>query len=205
MKDLGLMHYFLGLEVWQRPDEIFLSQGKCTFEILQRFGMMDCKSMATPMVTNMKLLSDSSSDLVDPTMYRQLIGSMMYLVNSRPDICFAVDTLSQYMVEPRHVHLVATKHVLRYLHGTVGYGFRYVLDREVKLQGYTDSNWVGSAVDRKRTFRCCFSLGSCMISWWSRKQTLVALNTTEAEYIAANVASREAVCGFESCSQGYLI
>jgi hypothetical protein len=70
MKDLGLMHYFLGLEVWQRPDEIFLSQGKYTVEILQRFGMMDCKSMATPMVTNLKLLNDSSSDLVDPTMYR---------------------------------------------------------------------------------------------------------------------------------------
>jgi hypothetical protein len=84
MKDLGLMHYFLGLEVWQRPDEIFLSQGKYTVEILQRFGMMDCKSMATPMVTNLKLLSDSSSDLVDPTMYRQLIGSLMYLVNTRP-------------------------------------------------------------------------------------------------------------------------
>jgi hypothetical protein len=80
MKDLDLM----GLEVWQRPDEIFLSQGKYTVEILQRFRMMDCKSMATPMVTNLKLLSDSSSDLVDPTMYRKLIGSLMYLVNTRP-------------------------------------------------------------------------------------------------------------------------
>jgi hypothetical protein len=83
MKDLGLMHYFLGLEVWQRSDEIFLSQGKYIVEILQRFGMMDCKSMATPMMINLKLLSDSSSDLVDPTMYRQLIGSLMYLVNTR--------------------------------------------------------------------------------------------------------------------------
>jgi hypothetical protein len=193
MKDLGLMHYFLGLEVWQRPDEIFLSQGKYTVEILQRFGMMDCKSMATPMVTNLNLLSDSSSDLVDPTMYRQLIGSLMYLVNTRPDICFAVNTLSQYMVEPRHVHLVATKHVLRYLHGMVGYGLRYVSDGEVKLQGYTNSDWAGSAVDRKNTSGCCFSLGSGMISWLSRKQTSVALSTTEEEYIATNVASREAV------------
>jgi hypothetical protein len=105
MKDLDLM----GLEVWQRPDEIFLSQGKYTVEILQRFRMMDCKSMATPMVMNLKLLSDSSSYLVDPTMYRQLIGSLMYLVNTRPDICFAVNTLSQYMVEPRHVHWIASK------------------------------------------------------------------------------------------------
>jgi hypothetical protein len=112
MKDLGLMHYFLGLEVWQRPNEIFLSQGKYTVEILQRFRMMDCKSMATPMTINLKLLSDSSSDLVDPTMYRQLIGSLIYLVNTRPDICFAVNTLSQYMVEPRHVHWMATKHIV---------------------------------------------------------------------------------------------
>jgi hypothetical protein len=78
----------MGLEVWQRPYEIFLSQGKYTVEILHRFGMMDCKSMATPMVTNMKLLSDSSSDLVDPTMYRQLIRSLMYLVNTRTNIFF---------------------------------------------------------------------------------------------------------------------
>jgi hypothetical protein len=113
--------------------------------------MMDCKSMATPMTINLKLLSDSSSDLVDPTMYRQLIGSLMYLVNTRPNICFAVNALSQYMVEPRHVHWMAAKHMLRYLRGTVGYGLRYVSGGDVKLQGYTDSDWAGSAVDRKST------------------------------------------------------
>jgi hypothetical protein len=155
--------------------------------------MMDCKSMTTLMVTNLKLLSDSSSDLVDPTMYRQLIGSLMYLVSTRPDICFVVNTLSQYMVEPRHVHLVVAKHVLRYLNGTIGYGLRYVSDGEVKLQGYIDSDWAGSAVDRKRTSGCCFSLGLGTISWLSRKQSSVALSTIEAEYIAASVASREAM------------
>jgi hypothetical protein len=126
MKDLGLMHYFLGLEVWRRLDDIFLNQGKYTVEILQRFGMMDYKSMATPMVTNPMLLSDSSSELVDPTMYKQLIGSLMYLVNTRSYICFVVNNLSQYMVEPRHVHWITSKHVLRYMHGTIGYGLRYV-------------------------------------------------------------------------------
>jgi hypothetical protein len=84
MKDLGLMHYFLGLEVWQRSNDIFLSQGKYIVEILQRFRMMDCKSMTTPMMINLKLLSDKSSDLVDPKMYKQLIGCLMYLVNTRP-------------------------------------------------------------------------------------------------------------------------
>jgi hypothetical protein len=193
MKDLGMMHYFLGLEVWQKPDEIFLCQGKYAVEILKRFDMMDCKSMPTPMVTNLKLLSDTSSEIVDVTMYRQMIGSLMYLTNTRPDICFAVNTLSQYMVEPRRVHLVAAKHVLRYLKGTIDYGLRYVSDHKISLQGYTDSDWAGSVTDRKSTSGCCFSLGSAMISWFSRKQTSVALSTTEAEYIAACSASSEAV------------
>jgi hypothetical protein len=155
--------------------------------------MMDYKSMATPMVTNLELLSDSSSDLVYPTMYRQLIGSLMYLVNTKPDICFAVNTLSRYMVEPTHVHLVAAKHVLRYLDGTVGYGLRYVSDGEVKLQDYTDFGWAGRAVDRKSTSGCCFSLGSGMIAWLSRKQLSMALSTVEGEYIASSVASHEAM------------
>ena len=104
MKDLEALHFFLGLEVWQETDGIFLGQGKYSVEILQRFGMMDCKSMPTPMVKNLKLLSDNSSDRVDSSIYRQMIGSLMYLTNTRPDICFAVNTLSQFMVDPRRVH-----------------------------------------------------------------------------------------------------
>ena len=97
------------------------------------------------------------------------------------------------MVERRHVHLVARKHVLRYLKGTIDYGLRYVSDREISLQGYTDSDWTGSVTDRKSTYGCCISLGSAMISWFSRKQTSVALSTTKAEYVAACSASSEAV------------
>ena len=96
MKDLGLIHYFLGLEVWQRRKEIFLSQGKYTIEILKRIGMLDCKSMATPMDANLKKLREfaSDSDLIDPTMYRQLIGSLIYMTNTRLDICFNVNILA---------------------------------------------------------------------------------------------------------------
>ena len=106
MKDLGLMHYFLGLEVWQRSNEIFLSQGKYTVNVLWRFSMMDYKSMATPMVLNMKKLHETTfgTYLVDSMMYRQLIGSLLYLVHMRPEICFAVSALSQLMIDPRHVH-----------------------------------------------------------------------------------------------------
>jgi hypothetical protein len=99
--DIGLMHYFLGLEVWQQSGKIFLRQGKYAVEILKRFEMMDCNSMTTPTITNLKKLGASDSNLVDPTMYNQLIGSLMYLVNTRSDISFVVNILSQFMVEPR--------------------------------------------------------------------------------------------------------
>jgi hypothetical protein len=143
------MHYFLGLEVWQSQEKIFLNQGKYVVEIVKRFDMLECKAMDTPMETNLKLLVDTSLELVDATLYRQIIGSLMYLTNTRPYICFAVNTLSQYLVEPRRVHLVAAKHVMRYLNGTLDYGLCYTRDHEFTLYGYTDSDWVGSASERK--------------------------------------------------------
>ena len=94
MKDLGMMHYFLSMEVWQSVDGISLGHGKYAIEILNRFGMMDYKAMTTPMESNMKLLSDASSESVDSMMYRHMIGSFMYLMNTRPDIFFAMNTMS---------------------------------------------------------------------------------------------------------------
>ena len=125
MKDLGLMHYFLRLKVWQRTNEIFTSQGKYTVEILKTFGMTECKSMPTPMVMDLKKMSDVDSGEIDPHLYKQLIGSLTYLVNTRPDICYAVNVLSQFMSQLRHTHWIAAKHVFRYLRGTIGYGLRY--------------------------------------------------------------------------------
>eukprot|EP00253_Pinus_taeda_P022731 PITA_22731 len=113
MKDLRRMHYFLGLEVWQRKGEIFLGQGRHATEILKRFGMGDCRPMATPMITNWKKIDASEDKDVDPTLYRQLIGSPMYLVNTRVDICYAINTLSHFMVEPKRAHWATAKHVLR--------------------------------------------------------------------------------------------
>ena len=94
MKDLSIMHNFLGLEVWQKPRGIMLSQEKYVVEIFKRFGTMDCKSMTTPMTTNLKLFGDTTFERVDATLYRQMIGSLIYLTNTRPDICFVVNTLS---------------------------------------------------------------------------------------------------------------
>ena len=132
--------------------------------------MGDCRPMSTPMITNYKKLHVSESELVDPALYCQLIGSLMYLVNTRPNICFAVNSLSQFMVEPRRVHWVAAKHVLRYLQGTLDYGLDYRQGDGVRLAGYTDSDWVGCASDRKSTFGCCFDLGSTVVSWFNQKQ-----------------------------------
>ena len=124
MKDLGMMHYFLGLKVWQYPDHIFLNQGKYALEILKIFGMIDCKAMNTLMTINSKLLNDDSSETVDATLYRQIIGSLMYLTNTRPYICFVVNTLTQYMMNPKHIHIVGVKHVMKYLKGILDYGLR---------------------------------------------------------------------------------
>ena len=100
----------------------------------------------------------------------------MYLTNARPNRCFAVNTLSQYVVDPRRVHLIATKHVMRYLKGTVDYGIKNVSNHEIRLQGLASSNWSNSVADRKSTSGCCFNLGSTIISCLNRKQTSVALS-----------------------------
>jgi hypothetical protein len=155
--------------------------------------MEDCKPISTPMITNLKKVITSDSKLVDPRIYKQLIGSLIYLVNTRPDICFSMNTLSQFMVELGHVHWIIEKHVLKYLRGTMEYGLRYIGGDGVELQGYTDSYWAGSAVDRKSTLGCCFNLVSIVITWFSRKQDYVALNSAEVEYMAVSMASCESI------------
>jgi hypothetical protein len=155
--------------------------------------MMDCRAMSTPMETDMKLLVDTSLEIVNVTLYRQMIGLLMYLMNTRLDICFVVNTLSQYLVDPRCVHLVFASHVMRYLKGTLDYGLCYTRYHEFRLYGYTDSDWDGSASDRNITLGCCFSLGSTTTSWKSRKQSNISLSTEEVKYIVACSTSCEAI------------
>eukprot|EP00253_Pinus_taeda_P001483 PITA_01483 len=167
MKDLGLMRYYLGLEVWQGPNEVFLGQGKYVMEILKRFDVMDCKPTTTPMITNLKRLRSSESSPVDPS--------------------------NQFQVELKHDHWVAAKHILRYLQGTIHYCLKYDRRNDVQLIGYTDSDQGGSEQDGRSTTGQCFSLGSSMVSWMSRKQDTIALSNVEAEYVVACEVSREAV------------
>jgi hypothetical protein len=115
----------------------------------------------------------------------------MYLIHTRPNICYAVNALSQFMCESKHIHMVVVKHILRYVRGTIAYGLRYTFSGGVMLHGYTDSDWMGNTMDRKSTSGYCFSLGLVMISWSSRKHGSIAQSTAEAVYIAASAASRE--------------
>jgi hypothetical protein len=117
----------------------------------------------------------------------------MYMIHTKPDICYAMIAMSQFMIEPRQRHWVAAKHILRYLRGTITYGLRYTSNGGLFLHGYEDVDWARSLVDRKSTFRYCFSLGSAIISWLRRKHGYIAQSTTEVEYIAASDASKEAV------------
>eukprot|EP00253_Pinus_taeda_P013337 PITA_13337 len=186
MKDMGLMHYFLGMEVWQRDGEVFLSQGKYANEILRRFHMEMCKPMETPLEGNWRKEDATSGEVVAAKIYRQLVGSLMYLVNTRLDLCFVVNQLSQAMVQPTKLFWKAEKHVLIYLRGTTQYGLWYRWTEGVKLQGFTNENWAGNPLNRKSTSRGIFNLGPAAGSWYSRKQRSVSLSSVEAKYMAAN-------------------
>jgi hypothetical protein len=115
----------------------------------------------------------------------------MYLVRTTPNICYAVNALSKFMCNPKHIHMVFAKHILIYVQGTIAYGLRYTSSGCVILHGYTNLDWMGSTLDRKSTYGYCFSLDSTMISFSSKKQGSIAQSTVEAEYIVASVASRE--------------
>jgi hypothetical protein len=131
-----LIHYLLGLEVWKSTKKIFLNQWKHIVK-MKRFDMLKCKSMYTPVETNLMLLVDTSSKLIDATLYRQIIGSVMYLVNTRTDICFS---LSRYLVEPIRVQIVVAKHMMIYLKGTLDFGIFYTRYHDFRLYRYTDSD-----------------------------------------------------------------
>jgi transposase InsO family protein len=193
MTDLGLMNYFLGIEVKQQEEGIFICQKKYTEGLLKKFKMNDCKPVATPLVTNEKLQKDDGSPEADASHYRSLIGSLLYLTATRPDIMFATSLLSRFMQKPSQIHFGVGKRVLRYLQGTKEYGIWYKPKCNSKLLGYTDSDWAGSVDDMKSTSGYAFSLGSGFFSWASKKQATVAQSTAEAEYIAAAEATSQAI------------
>ncbi|GJW72182.1 putative ribonuclease H-like domain-containing protein [Tanacetum coccineum] len=186
MSSMGELTFFLGLQVKQKKDGIFISQDKYVDEILKKFGFTEVKTTSTPMETQKPLLKDEDGEEVDVHMYRSMIGSLMYLTSSRPNIMFAVCACARYQVNPKVSHLHAVKRIFRYLKGQPKLGLWYPKDSPFDLVAYTDSDYAGASLDRKSTTGGCQFLGCRLISWQCKKQTVVANSTTEAEYVAAS-------------------
>ncbi|GJT32266.1 putative ribonuclease H-like domain-containing protein, partial [Tanacetum coccineum] len=186
MSSMGELTFFLGLQVKQKEDGIFINQDKYVGEILKKFGFSSIRIANTPMETNKALTKDEDGEDVDVHLYRSMIGSLMYLTSSRPDIMFSVCACSRFQVQPKVSHLNAVKRIFRYLKGRPNLGLWYPKDSPFILEAFSDSDYAGASLDRKSTTGGCQFLGSRLISWQCKKQTVVANSTTEAEYIAAS-------------------
>lgn len=194
MSDLGLLSYYLGIEVHQGHNGITLRQAAYATKLLERSGMQDCNSALAPMETRLKLSKDSNSPTVNATEYRRVIGGLRYLVHTRPDLAFAVGYLSRFMEKPHEVHLAAVKRLLRYVAGTREHGLHYTKQEgALRLVGYSDADMAGDIDTRRSTSGVIFFLGTSPITWQSAKQKVVAMSSCEAEYIAAAIAARQGV------------
>nr|GEW05953.1 hypothetical protein [Tanacetum cinerariifolium] len=182
---IGELTFFLGLQVKQQKDGIFISQDKYVAEILRKFGLTEGKSASTPIDIEEPLLKDPDGEDVDVHTYRSMIGSLMYLTSLRLYIMFAVCTCAHFQVTPKASHLHAVKRIFRYLKGKHHLGLWYLKDSPFDLVAYLDSDYAGASLDRKFTTRGCQFLGCILISWQCKKQTVVATSSIEAEYVAA--------------------
>ncbi|GMI75421.1 hypothetical protein HRI_001211400 [Hibiscus trionum] len=184
MSMMGELSFFLGLQIKQMKDGTFINQAKYIKDMLNKFGLENTKPQATPMSSSTKLDKDEGGKCVDSKLYRSMIGSLLYLTASRPDILFSVCLCARFQASPRESHLIAVKRIFRYLRDTPCLGLWYPRVSTFNLHAYSDADYGGCKIDRKSTSGTCQFLGSMLISWFSKKQNSVALSTTEAEYIS---------------------
>ena len=184
MSMCGELTYFLGLQIKQIEHGIFISQSTYAKNLVERFGLKGSKTARTPMGVTDKLSRDEAGEDVDERTYRGMIGSLLYLTTSRPDICLAVGVCARYQAKPKTSHMLAVKRIIKYMNGTVNLGLYYTKDTTRSLMGYCDADWAGSLEDRRSTSGGCFFMGNNMVSWHSKIQNSVSLSTAEAEYIA---------------------
>jgi hypothetical protein len=190
MSDLGLLSFYLGIEVRQSSDGITLNQAAYARKILVRSGMMNCNPCPLPMETRLKLSKMSSAKPTDATEYRSIVGCLRYLVHTRPDISYAMGFVSRFMEKPTVEHMNAIKHLLRYIAGTSTFSLCYKRAiGEASMLGFSDSDHAGDIDDCKSTSGGIFFLGTSPISCQSMKQRIVAISSCEAEYVAATTAA----------------
>jgi transposase InsO family protein len=185
MSMIGQLNYFHGLQVKQTAEGIFISQSKYAKDLVKRFGLDGKVRARTPMSTSVKISSDLAGKSVDRSLYRSMIGSLLYLTASRPDIAFNVGVCARFQANPKESHLNAVKRIIRYVNDTLLYGIWYSRETNLVVAEYSDADWASNANDRKSTSRGCFYVGNNLVAWMSKKQASISLSTTEAEYIAA--------------------
>ena len=180
VKDLGQMRYFLGIEVSRSSRGIYLSQRKYVLDLLAETRMLESKPVAPPIEPNLRITANSGEP-VDRGRYQRLVGRLIYLSHTRPDIAYAVSLVSRYMHDPRSGHLDAVNRILRYLKGCPGKGILLSNHGHLEVEGYTDADWAGCLDDRISTSGYWIFLGGNLVSWRSKKQSVVARSTAEAE------------------------
>jgi hypothetical protein len=189
IKDLGKLSYFLGIEIAYSNKDLFLSKRKYTLNLLKELG---AKPTNTPMETNTKLRLEEGELLADIGQYQRLVGKLIYLTVTRPDISFAVSMVSQFMHAPRTSHLSAIDRIHRYLKCTPGQGIWMRKNGSNDVVGFSDADWAGSC-DRKSTTGFCTFVGGNLVTWKSKKQNVIARSSAEAEYIAMTSTASELI------------
>ncbi|XP_062089464.1 secreted RxLR effector protein 161-like [Humulus lupulus] len=183
MSMVGELNFFIGLQVKQTDVEIFISQSKYAKNLVHKFGLDTSKHEKTPMAITLKLTRDETGIKVDPTLYRRMIGSLLYFTASRPDICYSVGVCAMYQGNPMESHVLAVKRIICYVNETLEYGLWYSRETNSHLLCFSDADLAVNADDRKSTSGGYFFLGNNLVSWHSKKQNSISLSTTEVEYI----------------------
>ncbi|XP_074304680.1 uncharacterized protein LOC141639457 [Silene latifolia] len=193
IKDLGEMRYFLGLEIGRNETRIMLNQRKYVLDIMKDAGYENCKAASFPMQKGLKLTVDQGPLLPDPEVYRRLIGRLLYLSLTRPDIAYSVQHLSQFLSQPREPHYQAAQHLLRYLKGSVNASLFYSSTASLSLQAYSDADWGSCASSCRSLSGYCIFLGNSLVSWKTKKQLTVSKSSAEAEYRSMSYTTSELV------------
>jgi histone deacetylase 1/2 len=193
LKDLGELHYFLGIEVKRVRDGIIMSQEKYANDLLHRVNMQICKTVDTPLSISDKLSLTDGEKLSgdDSTRYRSIAGALQYITLTRPDIAFLVNKVCQFLHAPTTVHWTAVKRILRYLRGTISLGLRLSKSSSTVVSAFSDADWAGCPDDRRSTGGFSVYVGSNLVSWNARKQATVSRSSTEAEYKSLANATTE--------------